>query len=179
MSEWQGNSVRRQRRYATNAINGTEEDRVVIVQQCDNIDELRGLGLEWIRGSHADDYGLDVDIEVVLADLKSWMDGEGVVLIARDNDEIIAVFAMFAVPSYLGRQKIALEKYWYSRKGCHFAGPKLYMEAIKWAKEHGCSHLISGGSKMASDRHDSICDFLERTGAQHFETLYIYKLGDK
>jgi hypothetical protein len=140
------------------------------------MEDLRPLGQEWLQELSADDYGLDVDLDVIVQDLKDWLQNEGVVLVAKENDEIIAVFALFAVPSYLGKQKIALEKYWYARTDHHVAGPKLYIEALDWAKQHGCSHLITSGSKMASDRHDSICKFLEKTGAQHFETSYIYKL---
>jgi len=127
----------------------------------------------------ADKYGLDADIEVIKADLESWNKGEGAVLTAKHNNEIVALFAVFAVPSYLGRQKIALEKYWYARKGSHFAGPRLYMEAIEWAKKHNCSHLITSASRMMPHRHDSICGFLAKTGAQHFETSYIYNLQER
>ena len=150
----------------------------MIIEQCQNIEELRSLAWEWMEDSHPELFGLEVSLDVIKADLESWLAGEGAVLIAREGDEILGMFSLFAAPSYLGNQKIALEKYWYCRDGSHFAGPRLYMEAIKWAKEHGCSHLITSGSKMASDRHDAICNFLEKSGAQHFETSYIYKLGD-
>jgi hypothetical protein len=148
----------------------------MLIEQCQNIEELIPLGSEWLEEITADAYGLDVDLSVILADLEQWLNGEGAVLVAKVDDEIVAMFALFAVPSYLGNQKIALEKYWYAREGHHFAGPKLYIEALNWAREHGCSHIITSGSKMASDRHDSICAFLEKTGAQHFETSYIYEL---
>ena len=150
----------------------------MIIEQCKNIEELRSLAWDWMEDSHPEQFGLEVDLNVIKADLESWLDGEGVVLIAREGDEILGMFSLFAVPSYLGNQKIALEKYWYCKTGSHFAGPRLYIEAIKWSKEHGCSHLITSGSKMASDRHDAICQFLEKSGAKHFETAYIYKLGD-
>jgi lysylphosphatidylglycerol synthetase-like protein (DUF2156 family) len=148
------------------------------IEQCHNIEELRPLAESWASELSADEYGLDVDLDIVKADLESWLKGEGTVLVAREGDEIVALFAVFAVPSYLGKQKIALEKYWYAKRGSHYAGPRLYLEALAWAREHNCSHLITSGSKMASDRHDSICRFLERAGAQHFETSYIYRLGD-
>ena len=148
----------------------------MIIEQCKTVEDLRPLADEWLSELNAEEFGLETDIEVVKADLEWWLDGEGVVLVAKEDDAILGMLAVFAVPSYLGRQKIALEKYWYCRNGSHFAGPKLYMEAIKWSKEHGCSHLITSGSKMASDRHDSICNFLEKSGAQHFETSYIYTL---
>ena len=150
----------------------------MLIEECDNIESLRQLGSEWLSELQADRYGLDADIEIIKADLESWNKGEGAVLVAKHDNEIVALFALFAVPSYLGKQKIALEKYWYARKGSHFAGPRLYMAAIDWARQHNCSHLITSASKMMPDRHDSIGDFLLKTGARHFETSYIYQIGD-
>ena len=148
----------------------------MVVEECKNIEELRPLAELWLKEITADDYGLDVDLNVIGEDLKKWIAGEGAILVAKQSDVPIGLIAVFAVPSYLGKQKITLEKYWYAKKDGRMAGPKLYVEAINWAHSHGCSHLITSGSKMASDRHDSICRFLEKTGAKHFETSYIYKL---
>lgn len=167
-----------QRLSVINATYGITGDNFVIVEHCQNIEDLRELGLEWIHSLQNDKFGLCVDIETIKADLANWANGEGAILIAKDQDtnHILGMFALFAVPSYLGEQKLALEKYWYTREGSHFAGPKLYIEALNWARKHDCSHIITSGSKMISDRHDSICRFLEKTGAQHFETSYIYEL---
>jgi lysylphosphatidylglycerol synthetase-like protein (DUF2156 family) len=157
------------------------KDIFVVIEHCENINDLRELGSEWLQELRNDEYGLDVNLDVIVADLESWSQGEGAILVARDetDDRILGVFALFAVPSYLGVQKLALEKYWYTREGSHFAGPKLYIEALNWCREHGCTHLIMGASRMASDRHDSICAFLEKTGAKHFETTYIYQLSEE
>ena len=146
------------------------------IEECTNIEELRPLGEEWLEEIHAGDYGLDVDLNVIAEDLESWMKGEGVIFTAKEDGVIVGLIAVFATPSYLGGQKIALEKYWYCRRGSHVAGPRLYVEAVEWARKHGCSHMITSGSKMASGRHDAICHFLEKTGAKHFETSYIYRL---
>jgi GNAT superfamily N-acetyltransferase len=151
---------------------------MVTIEQCQNIEELRPLAELWLKEHSADNYGLEVDIDVIAQDLMIWLCGEGTVLVAKENDEVIGMFALFVAPSYLGKQKIAVEKYWYTQRGRAVAGPKLYIEAVEWARLHGCSHLITSGSKMASDRHDAICRFLERTGARHFETSYIYELGN-
>jgi len=152
------------------------ENIVVIISECTDIEELRSLGQEWLDSLHADAYGMDTDIEVIAADLEMWLEEEGTVLVAKEEDEVIGLIAVFAVPSYLGKQKIAVNKYWYVRDGYYFAGPKLYVKALEWARSHECSHLLTSGSKMASDRHDSICRFLEKTGAKHFETSYVYEI---
>ncbi len=151
----------------------------MIIEECTDIEQLKSLGEHWISELNADEFGLDVDIGVIKADLESWNKGEGVVYVAKEGDTIIGMIAVFAVPSYLGNQKMALEKYWYTIDGSHFAGPRLYIEAVKWARDHGCSHIITCGSNMASDKHDAICRFMEHTGAKHFETSYIYHIGDE
>ena len=149
------------------------------IEECKDIEVLRDLGSQWIKEVRNDLFGLDVDLDVVKADLQHWMDTtEGAVLAAKIEGRIVGLFAVFAVPSYLGHQKVALEKYWYARRGSMFVGPKLYVEAVRWAKAHGCSHLITSGSMTMRKQHDAICRFLEKVGAQHFETSYIYNLRD-
>jgi len=148
------------------------------VEYCHDVEKLRPLAERWMAESNAEKFGLDVDIDVIKQDLEQWLSGEGVVLVAYDGIQPVAFLAVFAVPSYLGKQKIALEKYWYAMPGFTVAGPKLYCEAVRWAKDNGCSHLITSGSKLASGRHEGICRFLETTGAQHFETSYIYEIKE-
>lgn len=150
----------------------------MVIETCTDIEELRELAQEWFDELHAYEYGLDTDIEVLFDDLRMWMNSEGAIFVAKENDIILGAIIVFAVPSYLGKQKIAVNKYWYARVGHHVTGPKLYIEAMNWARLHGCSHLLTSGSKMASDRHDSICQFLEKTGAKHFETSYVYELKE-
>ena len=150
----------------------------MIIETCTNLEDLRPICQEWLDELHADTYGMDVDVEVIKEDMEMWMESEGEVFVAKEEGDIIGVLAVFAVPSYLGKQKIAVNKYWYARRGNHIVGPKLYIEALNWARLHGCSHLLTSGSRMASDRHDSICQFLEKTGAKHFETSYVYELKE-
>ena len=147
------------------------------IEHCQDVEEIRPLGRLWLEKMNAGQYGLDTDLDVAIEDLKLWKnDFEGAILLAKVDDEPIGVFAMFVVASYLGRQKIAIEKYWFVKDKQRMAGPRLYVEAVKWAKQHGCSHLITNASRLASDQHDSVCRFLERTGAMAFETSYIYRL---
>lgn len=150
----------------------------MIIEQCQDVEQLKPLGESWLQELKADEFGLNVDLDVIIQDLKRCvLDTEdSAILVAKDGGGIVGVFAVFAVPSYLGRQKMAVEKYWFTKEHHNVAGPRLYVEAVNWAKKYGCSHLITSGSKMASDRHDSICRFLEKTGARHFETSYIYTL---
>jgi hypothetical protein len=146
----------------------------MIIEQCQNIEELRPLAERWFEIQNGDDFGLDVDLETIFNDLREWQRNEGTVLVAKNENEPVGLFAVFVVPSFLGNQKIALEKYWFSTLG--IAGPKLYIEAIKWSKKNGCSHLITNASHLASEMHDKVCRFLEMAGAKLFETSYIMEL---
>lgn len=148
----------------------------MLIKQCNDVEQLRPLAERWISELDASSFGLEVDIETIKKDLESWLNGEGVILIAYDGILPVGFIAVFAVPSFLGNQKIAIEKYWYCIPGFPVAGAKLYVEAVAWAKSHGCSHLIASGSKLSLNRYDSICRFLEKTGAKHFEISYVYKL---
>ena len=55
----------------------------MIIEQCKNIEELRSLAWDWMEDSHPEQFGLEVDLNVIKADLESWLAGEGAVLIAR------------------------------------------------------------------------------------------------
>lgn len=146
----------------------------MIIEHCQNIEELRPLAEKWFEMHNGDEFGLDVDLETIFNDLREWQRNEGTILVARHEGEPVGLFAVFVVPSFLGNQKIALEKYWFSR--ARVAGPRLYIEAVKWAQENGCSHLITNASNLASEMHDKVCRFLESTGAKMFETSYILEL---
>jgi hypothetical protein len=78
--------------------------------------------------------------------------------------------------SYMGKQKIAVEKYWYCLREHPLAGVKLYAAAVYWAKAVGCSHLLASAS-CTSDRYERAGKFLEQAGARVFETTYITELN--
>lgn len=143
------------------------------IEHGQNLDEIRPVGEQWLKEQNASDFGLKVDFETIVKDLEGWLEGEGTILVAMDGVQPVGFLAVFALPSYLGPQKIALEKYWYTMTGHHTAGPRLLCEALKWAKEHGCSHLIMSASNLASNMHDQVCEFYQRMGFKPFESSFI------
>jgi hypothetical protein len=146
------------------------------IEQISDVEQLRSLGQCWMLEQNGDDFGLDIDLETIMADLDRWIQAEGTIFIAYDGVQPVGFFAVFAVPSFLGKQKIAIERYWFAIPGFSVAGPRLYCEAVRWAKENNCSHLIINASRLASAMHDKVCLFLEKNGAKPFETSFILEL---
>jgi lysylphosphatidylglycerol synthetase-like protein (DUF2156 family) len=120
-----------------------------------DIADIMPLAERWVSEAKADEFGLDVDMDVLVADLKQWFEGESVMYVAMVDDEPVGFMVVVVFDSYMGKQKIAVEKYWYCLREHPLAGARLYTEAIKWADENGCSHFIASASHL-SDRHDSL-----------------------
>ena len=151
------------------------------MERSQDVDRLRGLADRWAAECNSGEFGLAVCLEDVFRDLQEWLDSRpGTLILAYDGDgafpDLVGFFAVFAVPSFLGSQQVALEKYWYAVPNARRAGVALYREALKWAAENGCGHLILSASNLASDLHDKVCRFCERMGMTLFETAYIVKV---
>jgi hypothetical protein len=102
--------------------------------------------------------------------------GDGALLLAYDGVELVGFFSVFAAKSSVSEQGIAVETFWFARPNRKMAGPVLFRAAKDWAQNHGCTHLIVSGSRLASDLHDKVCKFCEAVGMQPFETSYIVRL---
>jgi GNAT superfamily N-acetyltransferase len=98
------------------------------------------------------------------------------VLVLMDGDEPVGLLGIFATNSFLGRQLMALEKYWYVMRSKRLAGYMLINAAQEWAKEHRCSHLIMSASRLASGMHDKVCKFYRSRGFKDFETSFIIEV---
>jgi lysylphosphatidylglycerol synthetase-like protein (DUF2156 family) len=131
-----------------------------------DIADIMPLAERWVSEAKADDFGLDVDMDVLVS----------VMYVAMVDDEPVGFMVVVVFDSYMGKQKIAVEKYWYCLREHPLAGARLYTEAIKWAGENGCSHFIAAASHL-SDRHDSTARLLEWVGARAFEQSYIMELN--
>ena len=147
------------------------------LEEIREVEKLKPLAEMWRKNSNAAKFGLKTNIETILTDLAMTLDEESALFVVRDGSEIVGMFAVVAMPSFLGEQKIALEKYWYSMPGYHVVGPMLYKEGVKWAAEHECSHLICGASVLASDMHSKLERFYKSMGMKKYETLYIKELN--
>ena len=144
---------------------------VKIAYQID-IEKLRPLGELWYRQHRAKSYGVKVSVDDILADGKAWMQMEdAAVIVATEMDEPVGFLALFATDSFLGPQKFAIEKYWFATKPA--AVRMLIGEAKRWAKQHGCSHLLMVGSQIAGDKYIKVLDLYHRLGFKLFETTFI------
>jgi GNAT superfamily N-acetyltransferase len=144
---------------------------VKIAYQID-IEKLRPLGEMWFREHRARKYNIDISVDDILRDGKHWMEiEEAAVIVALDGDEPVGFLALFATDSFLGKQKLAVEKYWFATKG--IAIRMLINEAKKWAKEHGCSHLLMVASHIAGDKYRKVIDLYHHLGMKLFETTFI------
>lgn len=141
-----------------------------------NAQDIRPLASTWLSRSRQEEFGLSANVEDVLDDLATWLSTvEGTLLLAWDRSDLAGFMAVFACPSYLSaQQKIALEKYWFSKEGK--VGLHLYDKAMQWAAQHGCSHMIVSASNLAGPNYDKICRFCEHKGMRLFETAYIAKV---
>jgi hypothetical protein len=141
-----------------------------------DIADIMPLAEQWVGEAKTDDFGLDVDMDVLVADLARWLEGESVMFVAQVDDNPVGFIVAVVFDSYMGKQKIAVEKYWYTLREHPLAGTRLYTQVIKWAKESGCSHFIASASHL-SERYDSAARLLEWIGARTFEQSYIMELN--
>jgi GNAT superfamily N-acetyltransferase len=134
-----------------------------------------GIAREWLAAAGVYDKGVKLDYDVIMSDMALWMESDDADMIGLfDGDDLVGVLAIFSVPSYLGRQVFAAEKYWYVTPSCR-TGSKLLLDAAKkWAKDHGASHLISSASCLMGDEiHERLGRFYRSRGFELFETMYI------
>lgn len=137
-------------------------------------DRLDGILNAWAAEHKGADFGISVIRENVETDIYSLTNGENSdVMVLTDENEPVGLMVLMAVPSWLGDQRIAIEKYWYVKSDHRTGGFMMVEEAKKWAKEHGCSHLVMIASNMASEMHDKVCAFYEHVGMKLFETSFI------
>ena len=140
--------------------------------------EIRPLYDAWLSISKGVEFGLDIDVDFTDENLQKILVTGGSLLVAYDDeDKPVGFFAISPIQSFFGRQMIAMEAMWFCLPNAHRAGPALLKEARQWSKEHGCSHLMISGSRLASDMHDSVCHFCERVGGKHFETVYLMEVN--
>jgi GNAT superfamily N-acetyltransferase len=143
-----------------------------------DVEDLRLIAEAWKAESNGNGFGLMMDADYYLADLKNLVEGEeSDLLVLYDDNGIIGYMGITTFQSPLGRQKLANEHYWFvlpDKRG--FGSLRLLNFAKQWAKDNGCSHLIMNASNVASDMHDKMCRLYEELGMKKFETSYIKEI---
>jgi GNAT superfamily N-acetyltransferase len=144
------------------------------IETVTDIEILRPLCQAWIDESEAAAFGMDIDLESGMADLKNWHEVLDAVFLGMwVEEELIGFMALCVTPSALNRGHVfAMERYWFVRPDKRRHGVAFIDEAKKWAKEHGCTHLVMCASRLAGDMYPKLCAFYERMGFEKLETSF-------
>lgn len=141
----------------------------------DDIETLRPIAESWQKIVRANNFGLITDVNKHLVELEMMVAKDDANLIVLyDGNNPVGYIGLRYFDSPLGNQRIAEEHYFYvipENRG--LASMRLIKNARNLAKLKGCSHLILNASNLASDMHDKICRFYEKSGMKKFETSYI------
>lgn len=149
------------------------------IDESQNATLVRPLLERWSEICRGAEFGLDFSVDGVERDLQARLDlGDGTLILAYDGIELVGFFAVFKTKSSLSEQPIAVETFWFAVPNHKLAGPALFHNARLWAKNHGCTHLVVSGSRLASGLHDKVCSFCERVGMKPFETVYIGEVDE-
>jgi len=142
------------------------------------IESIRPLAIEWKAMSQQNKFGLEVDVDVFLSSLADMIFNDNSdLLMLMDGIEVVGIMGVMKFKSPFGKEQVANEHYLFVKKGHSISGgSRLIGEAGRWAKEHGCSHLILSASNVASRLHDKVCNLYERLGLSKFETSYIKEI---
>ena len=142
----------------------------------DDIETLRPIAESWREEMRANEFGIIADdIDKFLTELGSMASkADSDLLVLYDGDEPVGYIGLQYFDSPLGEQRMANEHYFFvipEKRG--LASMRLIKNAKFIAKLKGCSHLILNASNLASNMHDKICGFYEKSGMKLFETSYI------
>ncbi len=130
----------------------------------------------WLAECKANDFGIGIEMPAYIDTVYRLTHNEDCDLMVMELDgEIIGVMGLTCAKCPLGDQKIANALYWYTLPEHRGKGISFVLEARRWAKRKGCSHIIFNASKMASEMHDRVCQIYERINMKKFETSYILK----
>lgn len=142
----------------------------------DDIETLRPIVESWQKIVIENDFGIIADdVNKFLAELGMMaVKDDSDLLVLYDRETPIGYIGLEYFDSPLGNQRIANEHYFYvipEKRG--LASMRLIKNAKYLAKLKGCSHIVFNASNLASDMHDKVCGFYEKTGMKKFETSYI------
>ncbi len=132
-------------------------------------DNLLPLIEKWRQESNHAAFGLAANVQKVADNLKSLP----ACLVMEREGAVVGFMGISVFISSIGPERIANEHFWYvlpEYRG-HVRG--FVTVAKKWAREHGCTHLMLNASYMASDRCERVSKFYQMMGFAPFEHTYI------
>lgn len=141
----------------------------------DDIETLRPIAESWLNEVRAEEFGIDIDVNMHLLELGMMaVKDDADLIVLYDGEVPVGYIGLRYFESPLGNQRIAEEHFFFvipERRG--LASMRLIKNAKFIAKMKGCSHIILNASNLASDMHDKVCSFYEKSGMKKFETSYI------
>lgn len=150
-----------------------------MIRQFTKDDDIKGLFpviKAWLAECRTNEFGIETEMTDYLDTVHNLIEHEDADLLVMEyKEEIIGVMGISLYKSPIGRQKIANALYWYTLPEHRGKGMSFVLEARRWAKSKGCSHIIFNASNMGSAMHDKVCQIYERLGLIKFETAYIQK----
>jgi len=142
----------------------------------EDVEKLFPVIRSWLAECKANEFGINIEMPDYIDTVYKLTHHEDCDLMVMELDnEIIGVMGLTSAKCPLGEQKIANALYWYTLPEHRGKGISFVLEARRWAKRKGCSHIIFNASKMASEMHDRVCQIYERVKMKKFETSYILK----
>lgn len=144
----------------------------------DDIETLRPIVESWQEEAKANEFGIITDVDRFLTKLAMMSISPDLsdsnLLVLCDGEAPVGFIGLRYFDSPLGNQRIAEEHFFYvvpEKRG--MASMRLIKNARYLAKLKGCSHIIFNASNLASDMHNKLCGFYEKTKMKKFETSYI------
>jgi hypothetical protein len=138
-------------------------------------DDLTPLVTAWAAEWDGARFGLSIDQEKVIADLKQTARGpESIVFAKIDDNQVVGILGLETFVNPYGRERIANEKKWYVMPKYRGQVRDFWIYAKGWAVVHGCTHIMLNASYMASDRCERVGALYEKMmGLAPFERAYI------
>lgn len=131
----------------------------------------------WLVECNAEDFGFDIKLSAVYADLKNLVQSADCELLVMESGgsspEIIGFMGLVLFKNRLSEQIMVEEHLFYVLPEYRGQGKKLITSAQKWAKDRGCTHIIMNASYMASNLCDRISRLYTLLGYKKFEAVYI------
>lgn len=142
-----------------------------------DVEVLRTLAESWLGEQATQEYGVKVDVDVIMAKLADAAKHDWTELIISWHGPIaVGVYAIFRAPSFFGEQQFALGLYWYVMPEFAGHGLRLLREAKKWAAANGCSHFMPCVSMLAGRMYNDAAKILKLDGYRKFESVYVIEV---
>jgi len=144
-----------------------------------NANVLQPLMVMWEMEADTS-FDIDTDLEIAIANLQKMIEDpdSDVIGLRNETGRIVGYIGVVCFGNPVGKGLCANEHLWYVDPD--FRGStgslRLIGDAIEWAKQRGCSHIIFNASQMASSQHERVCKLYERFGFRHFETSFITRI---